>query len=118
MTEVTSLRPIAAVLVSAVAIVPILASRGRPNLREAWTVIAAVTKLGLVASMVPGVLAGRVYVTAFGPLVPGVDFALRADPLGVLFGLLASLLDTAAYGLAGYLLPEAGNEQVTEPRRQ
>jgi formate hydrogenlyase subunit 3/multisubunit Na+/H+ antiporter MnhD subunit len=92
MTDVTSLRPLAAVAVSAVAIAPILASRGRPNLREAWTLLAAVAKLGIVASMVPGVLDGQVYVTDLGTLVPGVEFALRADPLGILFGLLASLL--------------------------
>ncbi|WP_135362669.1 cation:proton antiporter [Halosimplex halophilum] len=92
MTELTSLRPVAAVLVSAVAIVPILASRGRPNLREAWTVLAALAKLGIVASMVPGVLAGDTYVTDFGTFVPGVQFVLRADSLGILFALLASLL--------------------------
>jgi NADH-quinone oxidoreductase subunit L/multicomponent Na+:H+ antiporter subunit D len=92
MTELISLRPVAAVLVSAVAIVPILASRGRPNLREFWTVLAALAKLGIVASMVPGVLAGDTYVTDFGTFVPGVDFVLRADSLGILFALLASLL--------------------------
>jgi formate hydrogenlyase subunit 3/multisubunit Na+/H+ antiporter MnhD subunit len=90
MTE--SLRPLAAVLVSAVAIAPILASRDRPNLREAWTLLAATAKLGIVASMIPGVLDGQVYVTDLGTLVPGVEFALRADALGILFGLLASLL--------------------------
>jgi NADH-quinone oxidoreductase subunit L/multicomponent Na+:H+ antiporter subunit D len=90
--DVSSFRPLAAVLVSAVAIVPILASRGRPNLREAWTLLAAAAKLGIVASMVPGVLDGRAYVTDLGTLVPGVEFALRADALGILFGLLASLL--------------------------
>ena len=92
MTEITSLRPLLAVLVSAVAVAPILASRGRPNLREAWTILAAVTKFGLVASMVPAVLAGDVYVTDLGAFVPGVNFALEADALGLLFGLLASLL--------------------------
>jgi formate hydrogenlyase subunit 3/multisubunit Na+/H+ antiporter MnhD subunit len=92
MTDVASLRPIAAVLVSAVAIAPILLSGGRPNLREGWTLLAAVTGLGVVASMVPGVLGGTVYVTELGTFVPGVEFALRADPLGVLFALLASLL--------------------------
>jgi NADH-quinone oxidoreductase subunit L/multicomponent Na+:H+ antiporter subunit D len=92
MTEVASLRPIVAVLVSAVAIVPILASKGRPDLREGWTLLAAVTKLGIVGSMVPGVLAGTVYVTELGIFVPGVQFSLRADPLGILFGLLASML--------------------------
>lgn len=92
MTDVASLRPIAAVLVSLAAVVPILASRGRPNLREGWTLLAAVINLGLVASMVPGVLDGAVYVTDLGTFVPGIDFALRADPLGLLFGLLASFL--------------------------
>ncbi|SFR46262.1 cation:proton antiporter [Halogeometricum limi] len=92
MTEVASLRPIAAVLVSAIAIVPILASAGRPNLREGWTVLAAVVKLGVIASMVPGVLGGTVYVTELGTFLPGIQFTLRADPLGILFGLLASLL--------------------------
>jgi NADH-quinone oxidoreductase subunit L/multicomponent Na+:H+ antiporter subunit D len=92
MTDVTSLQPLAAVLVPVVAIAPILASRGRPNLREAWTLLAAAAKLGLVASMVPGVLDGQVYVTDLGTLVPGVEFALRADALGILFGLVASLL--------------------------
>jgi formate hydrogenlyase subunit 3/multisubunit Na+/H+ antiporter MnhD subunit len=92
MTELISLRPVAAVLVSAVAIVPILASRGRPNIRESWTVLAALAKLGIVASMIPGVLGGDTYVTDFGTFVPGVAFVLRADLLGVLFALLASLL--------------------------
>ncbi len=92
MTEIASLRPLAAVLVPAVAIVPILASRGRPNLREVWTLLSAVSALGVVASMVPGVLAGDTYVSRFGTLVPGVEFAVQADALGVLFGLLASLL--------------------------
>ncbi|MFB6308958.1 MAG: cation:proton antiporter [Haloarculaceae archaeon] len=92
MTDVASLRPLVAVLVSAVAIVPILVSGDRPNLREGWTLLAAVTGLGVVASMVPGVLDGTVYVTHLGPFVPGVAFALRADPLGILFALLASLL--------------------------
>jgi formate hydrogenlyase subunit 3/multisubunit Na+/H+ antiporter MnhD subunit len=92
MTEVASPLPIVAVLVSAVAIVPILASGARPNLREGWTLLAALVGLGVVASMVPGILRGTVYVTDLGPFVPGVEFALRADPLGVLFALLASLL--------------------------
>jgi NADH-quinone oxidoreductase subunit L/multicomponent Na+:H+ antiporter subunit D len=113
MTDVASLRPIAAVLVSAVAIVPILASRGRPNLREGWTLLAAVTKLGLVASMVPGVLAGDVYVTDLGTFVPGVGFALRADPLGLLFGLLASLLwlVTSFYSI-GYMRGLSEHDQT------
>ncbi|NIB99002.1 proton-conducting transporter membrane subunit [Halobacterium sp. R2-5] len=92
MTEITSIRPLAAVLVSAVAVVPILASRDRPNVREAWTVLAALAKFGLVASMVPAVLAGDVYATKLGQFVPYVEFTLRADALGLLFAFLASTL--------------------------
>ncbi|EMA11432.1 hypothetical protein SAMN05443574_103133 [Haloarcula vallismortis] len=41
-----------------------------------------------------------------------------AAVVGGVVGLVASLLDTAVYRLAGYLLPEAGTKRVTEPRRQ
>jgi len=92
MSEIASLRPLAAVLVSAVAIPLIVASHGRPNLREGWTMVAALAKVAIVASMVPGVLAGDVYVTEMGTVVEGVGFALRADALGMLFGALASAL--------------------------
>ena len=92
MTEVASLRPLAAVLVSAVAVIAIVASHRRPNVREAWTMLAAFVKFGVVASMAPGVLNGTVYVTDLGALAPGVELSLRADALGVLFALLASLL--------------------------
>jgi NADH-quinone oxidoreductase subunit L/multicomponent Na+:H+ antiporter subunit D len=104
MTEIPTLRPLAAVLVSAVAIVPILASAGRPNLREGWTALAALAKFGLVASMVPGVLVGKVYVTDLGTFVPNVEFVLRADALGVLFALLASTLWVVASAYSvGYM---------------
>ena len=106
-----SWRPLAAVLISAVAIALIVASHRRPNVREAWSVIASVGKFAIVASMLPGVLDGTEYRWSLG-MVPGLDsefvfgveFALRADPLGMLFALLASFLwiFTAFYS-AGYM---------------
>jgi NADH-quinone oxidoreductase subunit L/multicomponent Na+:H+ antiporter subunit D len=42
--------------------------------------------------MVPGVLSGTVYVTRIADFGNGLTLALRADALGILFGLLASLL--------------------------
>jgi NADH-quinone oxidoreductase subunit L/multicomponent Na+:H+ antiporter subunit D len=100
-------RPLIAVLVSLVAVGAILASRRRPNVREGWTLLAAVGKFAVVASMLPGVLAGEVYVTDLGVLLPGeapVSFLLRADPLGMLFATLASLLwiVTSLYSI-GYM---------------
>ncbi|WP_224332254.1 cation:proton antiporter [Haloprofundus halobius] len=92
MTEISSLRPLAAVAVPAVAIAFIYASNRRPNVREAWTLLAAAATFLIVASMVPRTLAGDAYVTGLGSFVPGIEFALKADALGMLFGLLASLL--------------------------
>jgi len=91
-SEIASLRPLAAVLVSAVAIPLIVASYRRPNVREAWTMFVALAKVAIVASMVPGVLAGDVYVTDMGTFVADVGFVLRADALGMLFAALASAL--------------------------
>jgi NADH-quinone oxidoreductase subunit L/multicomponent Na+:H+ antiporter subunit D len=100
-------RPLLAVLASAVAIVLILASHSRPNVREAWSVLAAVTKFAIIVSMLPGVLDGTRYEWSMGPLVGGgggIEFALQADPLGMIFATLASLLwiFTAFYA-AGYM---------------
>ena len=92
MTAIPSFQPLAAVLVSFVAAGLILVSGRRPNLREAWTILASVSMFGLVASMVPVALDGDILVTNLGTIVPGIDFVLRADPLGVLFASLASLL--------------------------
>jgi len=101
---VADVRPLAAVLVSAVAILLIVASHRRPNVREAWSVLAALAKFGVIASMLPGVLAGAEYRWSMGEFVFGIEFALRADALGILFALLASFLwiFTAFYA-AGYM---------------
>jgi formate hydrogenlyase subunit 3/multisubunit Na+/H+ antiporter MnhD subunit len=90
--ETGSLRPLGAVLVAALSIVGIVGSRRWPNVREGWSVLGALGTLAVIASMVPGVLAGQAYVTDLGTFLPGIRFALRVDPLGLLFGLLASLL--------------------------
>jgi formate hydrogenlyase subunit 3/multisubunit Na+/H+ antiporter MnhD subunit len=104
MTEIGDPRPIAAVLVSVVGTVGILAAHRRPNAREAVTLAVALGKFGLVASMVPGVLAGDVYVWSLGEFVLDVPFELRVDPLGMLFASLASLLwiVTSLYSI-GYM---------------
>lgn len=104
MVEVASIRPLLAVLVSFLAAGAIVASYRYPNIRDGWSVIAALTKFGIVASMLPGVMDGRIYVWSLGTFVPGVEFALRADPLGMLFALLASFLwiFTAFYA-TGYM---------------
>jgi formate hydrogenlyase subunit 3/multisubunit Na+/H+ antiporter MnhD subunit len=97
-------RPILAVLLSAAAILLILASHRRPNVRESWSVLAAVAKFAVVLSMLPGVLDGTEYRWSAGEFVAGIEFALRADALGMVFALLASFLwiGTTFYA-AGYM---------------
>jgi multicomponent Na+:H+ antiporter subunit D len=91
--DVESWRPLAAVLVS-LAAVPLIVATGerRANLREAWTLIAAVAKAGIVLSMLPAVLAGETLVCRLWELMPGVALAFRVDALGYVFAMVASTL--------------------------
>jgi len=87
-----SFTPLLSVLVSPAAAILILLSSQKPNLREAWTVIAAVGKFALVSSMVAPVLAGQYPAITLFDIAPGISLALKADALGVSFALSASLL--------------------------
>ena len=117
MTDVpiTDLRPLLAVLVSFVAAFFIVASHRSPNVREGWTVAAAVAKFAIVASMLPAVLDGAAFEWSLGAFLPGgIEFALRADALGMLFAFLASGLwiVTSFYSI-GYM---RGNDEVNQTR--
>jgi multicomponent Na+:H+ antiporter subunit D len=111
---VTDPRPLLAVLVSFVAAFFIVASHRSPNVREGWTLVAAVAKFAIVASMLPAVLDGAVFEWSLGAFLPGVEFALRADALGMLFAFLASGLwiVTSFYSI-GYM---RGNDETNQTR--
>ncbi len=86
-------RALFAILVSAFAAVAVaLTGERNRNLRESWTVLAALAKFGIVASMVPGVLAGQRYDVNLLQISPGIELALRVDPAGILFAMSASFL--------------------------
>ena len=107
-------RPLLAVLVSLVATVFIVASYRSPNVREGWTILAAVAKFAIVASMLPRVLEGAVFEWTVVELLPDVAFVLRADALGMLFAFLASGLwiVTSFYSI-GYM---RGLEEANQTR--
>ncbi len=89
----TSARPLWALLVSLLAIpLILLAGEKRRNLREGWTLLAALLKAGLVWSMLPWVLSGRVAQISLWRISPGVELALRVDTLGFVFAVVASTL--------------------------
>jgi multicomponent Na+:H+ antiporter subunit D len=92
METVYSLKPLLAVLVSLVAIVLIVIPNQRPNVRESWTIIAAVAKFAIVASMLPIVLQGKFPAITLFTISPGISLALKVDSLGIIFGLSASML--------------------------
>jgi len=92
METVYSLKPLLAVLVSLVAVVFIVIPNQRPNVRESWTVIAALAKFALVASMLPLVLQGKSPAITLFAISPGISLALKVDSLGIIFGLSASFL--------------------------
>jgi multicomponent Na+:H+ antiporter subunit D len=87
-----SLLPLLAVLVPFGAAVLIVVSSRRPNLREAWTLLAAVVKIGLVIALLPAVRTGGQPAIELFTLAPGLSLELRADPAGMVFALLASAL--------------------------
>ena len=111
---ITDLRPLLAVLVSFVATFAIVASYRSPNVREGWTIAAAVAKFAIVASMLPAVLDGDVFEWSLGAFLPGIEFVLRADALGMLFAFLASGLwiVTSFYSI-GYM---RGNDEINQTR--
>lgn len=92
MSYQTSIWPLAAVLISLVGSIPIMLSGRSPNLRESWTILIALGKLIIVASLLPTVLAGGGFEFTIAEVIPGVPIALRVDAMGMFFALVASSL--------------------------
>lgn len=85
-----TLVPLLAILVSLLAVPFILLSSGKPNLRETWTILAALIKFGLVLLLIPTALEGESVELILIELAPGLPLALKADPFGVFFAIIAS----------------------------
>ncbi len=92
MSYQTSIWPLAAVLISLIGSIPIMLSGRNPNLRESWTILIALGKVIIVASLLPTVLAGGGFEFTIAEVIPGVPIALRVDAMGMFFALVASLL--------------------------
>jgi multicomponent Na+:H+ antiporter subunit D len=102
---IPSIKPLLAILVSGIAAFLILfTGEKRRNLREFWTLLAAVTKFSIVVSMIPTVLSGKVIECTVITLFPNVAFQFRVDAFGLFFATLASTLwiATSFYSI-GYM---------------
>ncbi len=113
METIVSIKPLLAVLVSLAAVPLILMSSKTPNLREVWSFVAAFIKFGLVLSMTPAILDGKIIEYTAFTVLPGIDFTLRVDALGLFFATTASFLwiITTAYSI-GYMRSENEHSQT------
>ena len=91
-TEIQSITPLLAVLVSMIASVLILAFGKYPNIREGWTFVAAFIKFGLVISMLPLILKGDVITCTVVEMLPNLPIAFKVDAFGILFAITSSFL--------------------------
>ncbi len=101
---VQSFTPLWAFLSALAAVVPLLAFRKHANMREAVTLLAGAAMFGLVASMVPDVLAGKILECELVAITATVPIVFRVDGPGLLFALVASGLwvVTSVYSI-GYM---------------
>jgi len=78
--------------------------RDKPNLREAATLVTAVSLFLLVASLLPAVLHGERPKVVMAEPFPGLTLGFELEPLGMLFALVASFLwiVTSIYSI-GYM---------------
>ncbi|MGM0418458.1 MAG: monovalent cation/H+ antiporter subunit D family protein [Thermodesulfobacteriota bacterium] len=104
MSLILSIKPLAAVLVSAFAVPAIISSGKNPNVRESWTFAAAAVKFLLIASMVPVILSGKEIYFTMAEILPGIPFAFKIDSVGIFFAVVAGFLwiVTSAYSI-GYM---------------
>ncbi|MGN1144429.1 MAG: complex I subunit 5 family protein [Anaerovoracaceae bacterium] len=89
---IESMRPAiaAAIPLLAAALILVFGNRVKPNVREAITLIAAVSMAGVIFSMVPAVLAGNRYASDLWQLADGLTLSLRTDAAGMIFACIAS----------------------------
>lgn len=93
METVHTATPLVALLASLIgAFLILFTGERRPNLRELWTILAAVTKFAFICSMLPPVLQGKIIEYTVIQMYRGIALQLRVDTFGIIFALLASSL--------------------------
>jgi multicomponent Na+:H+ antiporter subunit D len=94
MTDLFSIayRPVLAVICPGIVALLILFSGKRPNLRESWTLLGSAALFYIVLSMTSTVLAHGPIRFSWFDLFPNIDFAFRADALGLIFATTSSCL--------------------------
>lgn len=92
MEIITSFSPGLAVLASLFGAILILVFSRQPNIRDGVSVFAGLVKFGIVASMIPVVMSGKLIELKLFDVLPNLPLMFRVDSFGLLFGLIASFL--------------------------
>ena len=92
MEVIQSSMPLYAIGISLLAVVLIGLFSHKPDIREMWTILSALIKFGLVASMIPTILDGNVIEYSLVTVMPGLELKFRVDALGLGFAATASFL--------------------------
>jgi multicomponent Na+:H+ antiporter subunit D len=94
----------AAILIPAIGAILIGLTGRQPNVREAVTLVSAVSMFIIVCQIYTALNAGDVLAVEILEVVPGLSLAFAVEPLGMLFALVASFLwiVTSIYSI-GYM---------------
>ena len=93
-----------ALLIPLVGTLGVMLKGDNENVREGISSFSSILLLFVVGSMVPDVLSGKTLIFHMFTILPGVTITLRADPMSMIFAIVASSLWTIAvfYSL-GYM---------------
>ena len=104
MEVIISSKPLVAMLCALFGAILVSLSGRNPNIRESWSVAAAVCMFGVIASMAPEVMAGNIYKYQLFDMLPGLSLTFRADAFSMIFAIVASFLwILAAFYSMGYM---------------
>jgi multicomponent Na+:H+ antiporter subunit D len=96
--------PLLAVALPCLTAVAIVLARRAPRVVEALLGLGAVLTFGVIGALFLAVRDGRTPTTELFELVPGLSLSLRADGMGIIFAVLASILWVLASSYAvGYM---------------
>ena len=93
-----------ALLVPLVGAIGVMLKGENENVREAISSVSSIILLVLVGSMVPAIFSGKTLYFKLFTILPNVTVALRADPMSMIFAIVASSLWTiAVFYSMGYM---------------
>ncbi len=97
MDSIVSIKPLLAILAALAGSILVMLSGRKPNVRDSWSFVAAMTMFGIIVSMITTVAPaplgeGKTIVYQLFKILPGLSITLRVDAFSMIFALAASFL--------------------------